>query len=184
MGHKVKIFFLMAFLNVAYSQPLIPLPSQVKFVFLFILFLFTFGIIYFFLGKILQDKGKDNLIRLVLSLTSAFLLIFMVINSPFGIYFIEVILPFILFTVFLLALIYVFFSALGIKFGSGENEEGFINIVSPIVMWVAAGILLIAFLASLKKMGYSIINKMLQPTMLGILVFFLILGFIVMTLED
>jgi hypothetical protein len=178
---KIKSLLLFSFLsltNILFANPLN--ISLEKAFFLFIFLIFVFSLTYGVLKK--ANIIENNKLNLTIALSVAFLII-MILRGPFAKYFVEVVLPFMLFTIFLLILIYIFFQAVGIKFGSGKDDSGFINVASNITMWVGLSLLLIVFIASLKKMGYSIVDKMLQPSILGILVFALVLGFIVMTIE-
>ena len=179
MKSKYLVFLLsLFFYNVLFAIE--PLLSKKEF-FYFVFTVFVFSLVYAVLSNVEPFKEKSKL-NLIISITSAFLLL-IILQGPIAKYFLEVLLPFMLFTIFILILIYVFFQSVGIKFGSGEEESGFINIVSTIVMWVGVVIFIIIFIAALKDMGYSIVNKMLEPSIIGTFVFILVLAFVVMAIE-
>ncbi|HIQ50682.1 MAG TPA: hypothetical protein EYH54_01775 [Nautiliaceae bacterium] len=176
--YLLPLFFFIFFVNELFA--LEKLLSQRQ-LFYFIFVIFAFSLIYTVLSNIDPFKDKKKL-SLIISISAAFLLL-IILQGPFAKYFFEVFLPFFLFTIFVLILIYVFFQSVGIKFGNNENESGFINTVSTIVMWVGVVLFLIIFIAALKEMGYSIVDRMLEPGVIGVFVFLLVLAFIIMTVE-
>jgi hypothetical protein len=163
---------------------MLPVPQTLaKVFFSLVLFIFLLTIFYIVLGTYNPIKGNEN-VRFLISISSSFLILYFVLFSPFGKYFTEVILPFILLGFFFLALVSALFPTVGVKFGEEGEENSFISINSTIIMWAGIGILLISFLASLKKMGYSVVNKLTTPTVFGVILFFLMAYFVMLSCES
>ncbi len=159
-------------------------PEEIgKIFFIFFLFLLLTTLSYIVLNEfgILKEQKRLNLI---ISLSSSFLIIIFIISSPIGKYLTEVVLPFVLLSIFFLIMVKVFFSPIGIKFGEKEDENSFISTTSSIIMWTGAALLLISLLAALKEMGYKVINKLLEPSIYAIILFFLMVYFVVLSFES
>ncbi len=162
---------------------MLPVPQAlVKIFFSIVLFMFLASISYIVLGS--YDSIKDNKgLKTLLSVSFAFLVLYFVLFSPFEKYFTEVILPFILLGFFFLALTKTLFPTVGIKFGEKEDENPFISINSTIIMWAGIAILLISLLATFRKMGYKVVNKLTTPSVFGVILFFLMAYFIILSFE-
>jgi len=150
-------------------------------IFLFILLITS---TYILLSKSSSFEKINKSIILLLSISFSFLIMFFILFSPFGKYLVEVVLPFVLLGFFFLAITKVLFPTIGFGLGKGEDGESFITINSYIILWVAIGILLISILATFRKMGYKVVDKLLDPTIFGIVLFFLMVYFTILVFES
>jgi hypothetical protein len=163
---------------------MLPIPeSLAKVLFSIVLFIFLMTLSYVVLGSLQLLKDNKGL-KTILSFSFSFLILYFILFSPFGKYFTEVVLPFVLIGFFFLVLVSALFPTVGVKFGEKEEENSFISINSTIIMWAGIAILLISILAAFRQMGYSVVDKLLTPSVFGVLLFFLMAYFVILSFES